>query len=64
MLDKYAGTPATTKSPSNPEIEDGTTRQRLLTKNCVKKPNQIAAALRSLGLGKGDRHRVFMPMVP
>src|SRR6266498_2533647 len=55
MLDKYAGTEVDDRLAIKSETEDGTARA--LT-------NKMAAALRSLGLGKGDAIGVFMPMVP
>src|SRR2546426_3947011 len=63
MLDKYAGTPADDKIAIKSEIEDGTTRT-VTYKELREETNKIAAALRSLGLGKGDAIGVFMPMVP
>jgi acetyl-CoA synthetase len=63
MLDKYAGTEIDNRVAIKSETEDGTTRT-LSYKALREQTNKMAAALRSLGLGKGDAIGVFMPMVP
>jgi acetyl-CoA synthetase len=63
MLDKYAGTEIDNRVAIKSETEDGTTRT-LTYKTLRVQTNEMAAALRSLGLGKGDAIGVFMPMVP
>ena len=63
MLDKYAGTEIDNRIAIKSETEDGTTRT-LTYKTLRVQTNEMAAALRSLGLGKGDAIGVFMPMVP
>src|SRR5438128_6896325 len=63
MLDKYAGTEIDNRLAIKSEIEDGTIRT-LTYKQLREEVNKMAAALRSLGLGKGDAVGVFMPMVP
>jgi len=63
MIDKYAGTPVNERIAIKSEIEDGTTRT-LTYKELREEVNKMAAALRGLGLGKGDAIGVFMPMVP
>src|SRR5437660_9660433 len=63
MLDKYAGTEIDNRLAIKSEIEDSTTRT-LTYKQLREEVNKMAAALRSLGLGKGDAVGVFMPMVP
>jgi acetyl-CoA synthetase len=63
MLDKYAGTKIDNQLAIKSEIEDGTTRV-LSYKELREEVNKMAAALRGLGLGKGDAIGVFMPMVP
>jgi acetyl-CoA synthetase len=63
MLDKYAATPTDARIAIKSEIEDGTIRT-LTYKELREEANRMAAALRSLGLGKGDAIGVFMPMVP
>ena len=63
MLDKYAGTEIDNRLAIKSEIEDGTTRT-LTYKQLREEVNKMAAALRSLSLGKGDAVGVFMPMVP
>jgi acetyl-CoA synthetase len=63
MLDKYAGTPTDERIAIKSETEDGTART-LTYKELREETNKMAAALRSIGLGKGDAIGVFMPMVP
>ena len=63
MLDKYAGTEVDNRLAIKSETEDGTNRT-LTYKILREQTNKMAAALRSLGLGKGDAIGVFMPMVP
>ncbi len=63
MLDKYAGTEIDNRLAIKSETEGGNTRT-LTYKALRVQTNEMAAALRSLGLGKGDAIGVFMPMVP
>ena len=63
LLDKYAGTPTDRKIAIKSETEDGKSR-RLTYAELRAEVNEMATALRSLGLGKGDAIGVFMPMVP
>src|SRR5437773_4784294 len=63
LLDKYAGTPTDKKVAIESETEDGKSR-RLTYAELRAEVNKMAAALRSLRLGKGDAIGVFMPMVP
>jgi acetyl-CoA synthetase len=63
LLDKYAGTEIDNRLAIKSEIEDGTTRT-LTYKELREQVDGMAAALRGLGLGKGDTIGVFMPMVP
>jgi acetyl-CoA synthetase len=63
MLDRYGGTEIDNRLAIKSETEDGTTRT-LTYKELREQTNKMAAALRSLGLGKGDAIGVFMPMVP
>ena len=63
MLDKYAGTNVDDRLAIKSETEDGAART-LTYKELREQTNKMAAALRSLGLGKGDAIGVFMPMVP
>ena len=63
LLDKYAGTEIENRLAIKSEIEDGTMRA-LTYKELRDEVNKMAAALHSLGLGKGDAIGVFMPMVP
>jgi acetyl-CoA synthetase len=63
MLDKYAGTEIDNRLAIKSETEDGTARA-VTYKELRERTNKMAAALRGLGLGKGDAIGVFMPMVP
>ncbi|PYK09514.1 MAG: AMP-dependent synthetase [Verrucomicrobia bacterium] len=63
MLDKYDGTETDNSLAIKSETEDGTMR-RLTYKELRNQTDTMAAALRSLGLGRGDAIGVFMPMVP
>src|SRR5438874_5081379 len=63
MLDKYAGTEIDNRLAIKSETEDGTART-LTYKQLREEVNKMAAALRSLSLGKGDAVGVIMPMVP
>src|SRR5439155_5860771 len=63
LLDKHAGTEIDNRLAIKSEIEDGTTRT-LTYEELREQVNRMAAALNSLGLGKGDAIGVFMPMVP
>lgn len=63
LLDKYDGTKIDNRLAIKSEIEDGTTRT-LTYKELRSQVDAMAAALRGLGLGKGDAVGVFMPMVP
>src|SRR6266446_10231983 len=63
LLDKYAGTKIDNRLAIKSEIEDGATRT-LTYKELREQVDAMAAALRGLGLGKGDAIGVFMPMVP
>src|SRR5439155_13342866 len=63
LLDKHAGTEIDNRLAIKSEIEDGTTRT-LTYEELREQVNRMAAALNSLGLGKGDGIGVFMPMVP
>src|SRR2546430_2918843 len=63
MLDKYAGTSTDARIAIKSEIEDGTIRT-FTYKELREEVNKMAAALRSLGLGKGDAIGVFIAMGP
>ncbi len=62
-LDKYAGTEVDKRLAIKSEIEDGTMRT-VTYKQLREQVDEMAAALRGLGLGKGEAIGVFMPMVP
>jgi acetyl-CoA synthetase len=62
-LDKYRGTPAASRVALRWEGEDGS--QRALTyEELDAETCRAAAALRRLGVGRGDRVALYLPMVP
>src|SRR4029450_3770223 len=63
LLDKYAGTEIDNRLAIKSEIENGTMRT-VTYKELREQVEEMAGALRGLGLGKGDSIGVFMPMVP
>ena len=63
LLDKHENSPTDLKLAIKSETENGTSRA-LSYKELREEVNKVAAALRALGLGKGDAIGVFMPMVP
>src|SRR5439155_27253914 len=62
-LDKHVGAERGNKPALIWEGEDGLVR-RLTYAGLQDETNRLANALRSLGIGKGDRVGIFMPMVP
>ena len=61
-LDKHATGPLADKTAVIWEGDDGATRQ-LTYRALWEQTNQLAGALASLGVGKGDRVGIFMPML-
>ena len=62
-LDKWSGTPVESREAVRSEAEDGTVRT-LTYGELTRETNRCANALRALGIGKGDRVALFMPMCP
>ena len=62
-LDKHASGPNATKAALIWEGEDGEVR-RYTYAELLALTNQTANALASLGVGKGDRVGIYMPMIP
>ncbi len=62
-LDKWIGTPVDERVAIRWEGEEGTTRQQTY-RELWRDVNQCAAGLRALGVQKGDRVALFMPMCP
>jgi acetyl-CoA synthetase len=62
-LDKWIGTPTETQTAIRWEGEEGTA-STLTYGELFHRVNQCANAMRSLGLEKGDRVALFMPMCP
>ena len=61
-LDKHAAGPLADKTAVIWEGDDGATRQ-LTYRALWEQTNQLAGALAALGVGKGDRVGIFMPML-
>jgi acetyl-CoA synthetase len=62
-LDKWIGTPVEHKTALRWEGEEGTTRT-LTYGELFRRVNQCANAMGTLGVDKGDRVALFMPMCP
>jgi acetyl-CoA synthetase len=62
-LDKWIGTPTQDRAAVIWEGEEGVTR-RLTYAELYRDVNRCAGALRALGVGRGDRVALFMPMCP
>ena len=62
-LDKWMGTPTQDRIAIHWEGEEGDVRQ-LTYLELSNQVNQVASALRSVGLGKGDAIGLYMSMVP
>ncbi|MFB6229925.1 MAG: AMP-binding protein [Salinibacter sp.] len=63
LLDKWQGTPVENRPALRWEGEDGST-QELTYGELHRRVCRCANALRDLGLGKGDRIGLYMPMTP
>ncbi|MCK4692492.1 MAG: AMP-binding protein [Anaerolineales bacterium] len=62
-LDKWMGTPTQDRIAIRWEGEEGIVRQ-LTYRELNNQVSQVASALRTFGLGKGDAIGLYMPMVP
>jgi acetyl-CoA synthetase len=62
-LDKWLGTPVEVRDAIRCEDETGTVQTRTY-RGLAADVNRCARALRALGIGKGDRVGLFMPMCP
>jgi len=62
-LDKWMGTPTQDRIAIRWEGEEGIVRQ-LTYRELNNQVSQVASALRTYGLGKGDAIGLYMPMVP
>ena len=62
-IDKWIGTPVAQRVAVRWEGEEGVIRH-LTYEELSRDVNQCAAGLRALGIGKGDRVALFMPMCP
>ena len=63
LLDKWQGTPVETRTALRWEGEDGDT-ETLTYGELHRRVCRCANALREMGLGKGDRIGLYMPMTP
>ncbi len=62
-LDKWAGTPTAHRDALRWEGEEGTTRVMTYAE-LLREVNRAASGLRALGVGRGERVALFMPMCP
>ena len=62
-LDRYMDTPVRTKVAYYWEADDGTTRT-ITYEELYRMTNRMAKVLQNLGVKKGDRVAVYLPMVP
>ena len=62
-LDKWIGTPTEHRPALRWEGEEGTTRT-LMYAELLREVNRAADGLRALGISRGDRVALFMPMCP
>jgi acetyl-CoA synthetase len=62
-LDKYIDTPVEHRRALVWEAESGQSRS-MSYRDLYREVNQVANALRSLGIGKGDAVGLYMPMIP
>ena len=62
-LEKWMGTPTENRAALHWEGEEGSTRT-LTYGELMREVNRAAGGLRALGVGRGDRVALFMPMCP
>lgn len=62
-LDRHMGTPTENKTAYIFESEHGNVT-RITYKDLYHEVNRLANALKGLGVGKGDRVEIYMPMIP
>ncbi len=63
-LDRHKNTPTWNKVAFHWENDDATETRTLTYKDLYVLVNRMAAALQKLGVGKGDRVAIYMPMIP
>jgi acetyl-CoA synthetase len=63
-LDRHKGTPIWEKVAYYWESDDGNTTRVLTYKDLYQLVNRFAKGLQNLGVGKGDRVAIYMPMIP
>ena len=63
-LDRYKGTPTWDKVAYYWESDDGKETRNLTYKDLYVLVNRMSKALQKLGVGKGDRAAIYMPMIP
>ncbi len=63
-LDRHQGTPTWDKVAYYWESDDGATTRTLTYKDLYVLVNRFAKGLQNLGVGKGDRVAIYMPMIP
>jgi acetyl-CoA synthetase len=63
-LDRHQGTPVWEKVAFHWESDDGKETRSLTYKDLYEEVNRLAAGLQKLGVKKGDRVAIYMPMIP
>jgi acetyl-CoA synthetase len=63
-LDRHKGTPTWEKVAYYWESDDGATTRTLTYQEMYVLVNRFARGLQKLGVGKGDRVAIYMPMIP
>jgi acetyl-CoA synthetase len=63
-LDRHKGTPTWDKMAFYWESDDGQNNRTLTYKELYVLTNRFAKGLQNLGVGKGDRVTIYMPMIP
>jgi acetyl-CoA synthetase len=63
-LDRHLGTPVWEKVAFHWESDDGKETRSLTYKDLYAEVNRLAAGLQKLGVKKGDRVAIYMPMIP
>lgn len=63
-LDRHQGTPVWEKVAFHWESDDGQETRSLTYKDLYREVNRLAAGLQQLGVRKGDRVAIYMPMIP
>ncbi len=63
-LDRHKGTPTWEQPAYYWESEDGSEKRTVTYADLYREVNRCAAALKAMGIGRGDRITIYMPRVP